>query len=614
MLSWGLNIFQFMTGSRRAKARNAQGRGVVMQSIYLILFVSLGGFIFSAAYWWTTTAYGIVAGTSEDTAQIGKVAFLGSGESRDAEAALLPRLIAAHLDQKRAEINAAFGSLKAARDRQAAIGAERNASNSPRIEVVDEFIKQGDIPLPFSGEEIDISLKFGDVDVGSLLSWFKAQTDRTPKLELTVSERADGQSTVYGHLAGKKGYSFMLELTDKSYDVIADAVAFSIIKEQTARRDGFLASIPADDYRAAIEALTDYAKFLDSKDLIFNDRSADYRLHQAKISRMADKYGRWRDLQWLAVDVSVGAEAWPDACRYLTVLDAETDTAHGEKTLIQRKLSEFSESCEPPQAAIVVAAASGQESTPDPWATIRSAINLPEDLTGNGIRIGIVGPSSTLGGVAQAEILQQSRAKADIQAYANGVVDSVRRIAPKATIVASGGVSDGAVSLADIVRAFDTLTQKGEVDIILSGFGSPVRSAVYDEAIRLAQEAGIVVVLPAGNSKGETGFSHVKDLALVAGAIGEDGAPASFTATGEGLVFAPGSKLLVNEAKGELSLKSGTTYSAAIVAAAAALLLEESGRGRASDIVDALKSTSAATAPDLPPVINVEAARAALLQ
>lgn len=585
----------------------------MIQSIYLILFVSLGGIILSAAYWWTTTAYALVAGTSDDTARLGKVAFLGSSGPRDVEAALLPRLIAAHLDQERVKINAAFRSLKAARDRQAAIGAERNASNTARIEVVGELIERGEIPLPFSGEEIDISLKFGDVDVGSLLSWFKAQTDRTPKLELTVSERGDGGSMVYGHLAGPHGYSFKLQLDAGSYDEIADAVAFAIIKERTARSDDFLASIPAQDYRTVIEALTNYAQFLDHKDLISSDRSDEYRTHRDKISKLADEFGRWRDLQWLAVDVSAGAEAWEDACHYLTVLDSATDPTHGEKELIARKLSDYSELCAPPQPdPVVMAAASGQESVDDPWASVRARINVPEGLTGAGIRIGFVGPQSTLANVRQDGVLLQSKTTTDLQAYANGVVDTVLKIAPDVTFVSSGGIKEGAVSLADIVTAFDALTQKGEVDIILSGFGSPVRSAVYDEAIRLAQEAGILVVLPAGNQSGASGFSFVTDLALVAGATGEDGKAASFTATGEGLVFAPGSKLFVTEAEGASTQKSGTTYSAAIVAAAAALLLEDGGRQRANEVVDALKSTAAASEPDQPPMIDVSAARARL--
>ena len=192
-------------------------------------------------------------------------------------------------------------------------------------------------------------------------------------------------------------------------------------------------------------------------------------------------------------------------------------------------------------------------------------------------------------------------AMASIIAGDDGTEDGFTGIAPGARIL-SMKVADntGSVDVTQVIAAIDFVVEtRDETDVRVLNLayrtdgGSDRRTDPLVAAVERAWEAGIVVVVSAGNDGGSTLGNPALSPQVIAVAAGEENErePASFSNTGELRapdLTAPGSRVLALAAPGSRLAEehpgavidgrflrgSGTSQAAAVVSGAAALLIE----------------------------------------
>ena len=573
-------LFVVLTLGVAAAATGQRRSGRMGEVLAIFLFVLLGGVIAAILTWYIMTIRDVFFSQNK-AGMLGSVQVVGNTDVADSYMKVLPRLIVARLETLRNETNEAIESLKEARDR-------RSEHLRPQTT---EYVAAEDLPRPFS-EPIEVELTIGDVDVGPLVSFFLGKAYNRDSLEITaVLDDKTNQANVYGHLPGSQGYSFVEKAKDGSPDEIAKAAAAAVIKEVSRRDDIALAALSAEDYASLLKLLSDYAQLLKIKPFLKEDFiDSELREFNKLLERLASRFSRWRDLQWLAAEIAEVAEEWKAAYEYYRNLDVITPADHKDYALIARKLR----SAEEKRALILKAEQESERSgrglpevlalsaserrraaagrVPDELAeAIRSLIGLEATEDVKGQRIGIVGPTpwkESLEGLSfESPDLESVADPGRMRDYITEVVQAVRLIVGNATFVFAELHALDAVS---IVENLEELAE-ADVGVILLTLSSPEVDVTLNEVI--SQLAAITsVVVSAGNERGTSVFASTAEVALVAGATTLDGEPAAYSATARGMVWAPSNIPVIAPRSGAIERRSGTPFSAAITAGVVAVL------------------------------------------
>jgi len=110
------------------------------------------------------------------------------------------------------------------------------------------------------------------------------------------------------------------------------------------------------------------------------------------------------------------------------------------------------------------------------------------------------------------------------------------------------------------------------VDIINMSLGGPEPCTVVEDAVRYAQENGILLVVSSGNSGDEVQYPAVYAEAMAVGAFGQNGYIEEYSCRGKEIsVTAPGQILESRDESGQ-TYANGTSFSAPYVSGAAALI------------------------------------------
>ena len=156
---------------------------------------------------------------------------------------------------------------------------------------------------------------------------------------------------------------------------------------------------------------------------------------------------------------------------------------------------------------------------------------------------------------------------------------------------------NGKGSYSAIIKGIDKVIELGlPKSVINMSLGGSV-SRSLNEAVRKAHEAGIVVVVSAGNSYDDScRFSPASaPEAITVGATDRNDKRSSFSNYGACTdIFAAGSSVLVAREGTELGTKvvSGTSFSSPITAGVAALILEEMPDASPSEVADVMMARS----------------------
>ena len=139
---------------------------------------------------------------------------------------------------------------------------------------------------------------------------------------------------------------------------------------------------------------------------------------------------------------------------------------------------------------------------------------------------------------------------------------------------------DGSGKLEGAVKSIDYAVSRG-VDIMSNSWGGNTTSKAIEEAVARAQEAGILFIAAAGNSRSDNDSKDVTpatiklDNVVAVGAMDGRGKKANFSNYGKNSVhvFAPGVNIYSTVTKNKYKKMSGTSMACPMVAGVAGLLL-----------------------------------------
>lgn len=174
-----------------------------------------------------------------------------------------------------------------------------------------------------------------------------------------------------------------------------------------------------------------------------------------------------------------------------------------------------------------------------------------------------------------------------------GVMSNVNFVAVKFLSDSGSGTTENAIKSVDYATQLD-------VDIMSNSWGGGGRSQALEDAIKRANEKGILFVVAAGNSSSNNDSRpqypanyEVDNVISVAASTAQDDL-ASFSCYGRETVHiaAPGHRILSSTKNGGYSVYSGTSMAAPHVSGALGLLLAQEGRLPVQEVRERLMATS----------------------
>lgn len=145
-------------------------------------------------------------------------------------------------------------------------------------------------------------------------------------------------------------------------------------------------------------------------------------------------------------------------------------------------------------------------------------------------------------------------------------------VAPQVEIVSCKVLNNnGAGSLESVAKAILFAVEAG-CNILVMSLGAPVRTVELQDAVRRADEAGVVMVCAAGNDGGKVSFPAAYEQTIAVGAVGRHGGICEFSCRGREIdVAAPGEEITSCWLGGGYATLSGTSMAAPFVAGVLAL-------------------------------------------
>ena len=191
------------------------------------------------------------------------------------------------------------------------------------------------------------------------------------------------------------------------------------------------------------------------------------------------------------------------------------------------------------------------------------------------------------------------------EAFGHGthVAGIIATVAPDATILPIKVLSsDGVGTAFDVALGIYEAIDRGAHVINLSlvfknAEDDEFEEPVIHDALRAAEELGIVIVGAAGNLPGPARYPATDSHVLSVGATDADDILAAFSANEDVRVAAPGVSILNAFPGGGSAIGTGTSMSCAVASGCAALVLSWTGTDRSEEAVEMLRETAVEVLP-----------------
>lgn len=578
------------------------------------LLVGLG--LLTINLWFARAAYNAFVGNPPLV--IAPFQIIGKDDAGGKIGATLAGMLLARLARITQEMDASTRSL------QAAARERRGQAQIQTLDLPD--------PAPLSVPErlfapLDLKMTVGGVEVGGLISWLHGKLSRDSLLQISIQYDGDRVIAV-SHAAGDVGHSLWIETKGGNDETVA-AIAYALTHRQFAERVPEVEALTPAEFRTLLSTIHRAAE-LDRQ--VAHGRSAPkaYAEILPNLEALLDRAPRWSALLRLTAEM------------------AENAGESGRALALYRKEMEGQEASDPRRADVaarierltqLIAATTpkpGTAAVPGPTtAPVADRVGFPLALLGVTSRemrgtppliavVGGVPPAGTLPAdrfAVVADSYGQSGAAAGtadgddmMTEYTLTVVQTVELVAPRARFVfAPVRSSRGTSASADILRAME-LAVRARPNILLVTLG-PIEGAVFEQALRNFVNAGVLVVLAAGNQGDRPvplASSPVFKTLMAVAASAADGSPAKFTQQAPDIFWAPGEHIPVQTRAGEREARAGTTYAAALAAGVAARVLAEHPNLGVPRLIDTLRETSEPVKSGGPKLLNLEKALARL--
>jgi hypothetical protein len=502
-------------------------------------------------------------------------------------------------------------------------------------------------------EPVDVNLSFGGVELGGLVAWGQRllMSDRM----ISISVQYAGPKTTLSMTPNRSaGESLWLELESADDRAMITDLAYVLVKRGWESNDEEMKKLTLEEFKALTMMIDDVARVK-----LAGDRAtlADYTALYAQIDQLLTPHSRaWesqRILKMCAVIADMAGNKSQASALYARLepkTEAEKDWLEKTKAALNSLLTDS----RTPQILVsmppipIKAIASSQKPTaspltapapaaPQPVTTTETApvvpapvpaapeptspqtghfasstepllaqLHVPDGPMEGEPVVAIIGPDPDPR-VGQFESLMQQGQSGSPQMteYSTHLAELLRLVAPKSRVVF---VNADPLTEAKMTEALDRLESTTSAKILLLTFGPLERS--LEKRIAKMADRGVLVVIAAGNrGRGvPPHFDDDSDHVLIVSAADNQGQPAFFTQFSDDSVWAPGTGLLIKSLAGEISERSGTSYSAALAAGVAARVLGTDPMMSPKDVIKLLRRTSQPVVNGGLRLLNVEQA------
>jgi hypothetical protein len=569
----------------------------------LLVYGVIGVALASAVLWYVQTLWQRFAPAGVNTTPLGEMRVVGKDDaSAAALAGLLPGMVVAQLaDLKRrwnmtSELLAELG--------QGPTFGDLGTGRSPTLERLQK--------------PADISFKIADVEIGGLLSWLAQQEYPADAVEVTVLFGNDDRpARVFGLRSGPRGHAWTVQ-SPADLPAVVQTIAASIWQHEVGRREAVIDTISGPDFADLVDLRTQFAiltrRYPQDRPVNNEQRNA----FAALLSRLGTKpqdHPGWPEMQELAAQIAEKAEDWAVAraaySNLLSIIPPDDKTravlsaraARVDENL-RAAIAEAEAAKAKPEAPEVAVAeeqsrtrGAAAEPPVDPQiAAVRARIGLAGERPATTVRIGVVGPVpwKEVRATARVEVVGQEPTTPASESYVDyitTVLQAVRIAAADPTFVFAAAPGAAANSMEGLRANIEALVAAG-VDILLVTYGFPQPMPAID-AVLAAVAPTTITVMAAGNDASTSSYAGLAEVGLVAASVDTTGARSTFTDVAPGCVWAPGEQVpVISPRTGQVVVRDGTSYSAALVGGAAAILRHSAPKATAAQIRQALVKTS----------------------
>ncbi len=529
-----------------------------------------------------------------------------AGESDKAEqkGAVLARMLIARLARIEQELEAVYSSLDNAGEIAATEGPTQSLSTRRPVE------------LRILERPSDIRLSVQGVDLGPLFSWLQSFFAPDNVMHVSV-QMENGKATIASDRDPAGGKGLWISDVGASNNAIVEALAYEITQRHTAARIPEVAALSRKEFTDLITALSYLAELNGRVASGRRTAASDFDQKAQDLERLTETAPAWWRLSFLTAETFSNAER-PDKAlaQYQRCLESmrSAKAADSDVQEVARRVAKLHEDL------FELSGSPGEIASSESSKRILSLLGVDNVLMQRKPTMGVVGSLPLEGTLAREsmEVLgggtagpRDSTEDRFLEEYMTTIVQTVQLVAPETRFLFAP--NPGGLTTHSVVEQLDRFLE-AHAEIVLITFtldNAQAGANFWVAALRRLVDAGIVVVLSAGNEGNRPSFLEGKpilDEIILASAVDADGAPAPFSQSTPQATWAPGTQILTL-IDGKKQFRSGTSYSGALAAAVAARVLDVHPGLTPSQTLELLRRTSKpARGRASPPILNLRSA------